>query len=63
MKTYALYLLMLCFSVIGCQKDIPSENDPALKKGKTNLKYLPTEMTLFPESEEGVDSTKLFFPI
>lgn len=41
MKTYALYLLILCFSVIGCQKDIGNEEKPKNKKAK---KYLPTEI-------------------
>lgn len=46
MKTYALYLLMLCFSVMGCQKDI-GESDAELaakndKDGKYNKeRYLP----------------------
>ncbi|AFD08650.1 hypothetical protein [Solitalea canadensis] len=46
MKTYALYLLMLCFSVIGCQKDIgETEAELAAKKDKNckckKDRYLP----------------------
>ena len=46
MKTYALYLLMLSFSVIGCQKDIgESDADLTAKKNKDckckKERYLP----------------------
>lgn len=41
MKNYALYLLILCFSFIGCQKDIGDESTP---KNKTASKYLPVEL-------------------
>ncbi|AFD08652.1 hypothetical protein [Solitalea canadensis] len=50
MKTYALYLLILCFSVIGCQKDIAeNEADLAAKKDKDckcKILYLPVKRTL-----------------
>ncbi|MNT16646.1 hypothetical protein D3C72_1517590 [compost metagenome] len=41
MKNYALYLLILCLAVIGCQKDIgENEADLAAKKDKKE-RYLP----------------------
>ena len=42
MKNYSLYLLLLCFSFIGCQKDI-GENDTDLtaKKDKDCVLYIP----------------------
>lgn len=46
MKTYALYLLILCFAVIGCQKDIGvNEDELTVKKDKDckckKERYLP----------------------
>lgn len=46
MKNYALYLLILCFSVVGCQKDIgESDADLTAKKDKDckckKERYLP----------------------
>ncbi|MND38249.1 hypothetical protein D3C80_289500 [compost metagenome] len=51
MKTYALYLLMLCFSVIGCQKDIgEDEIQSKAKKDKCckckDVLFLPEELNV-----------------
>ncbi|AFD08649.1 hypothetical protein [Solitalea canadensis] len=62
MKTYTLYLLILCLAVIGCQKDIIGENDPVLKTTEnTNLKYLPVELVILYDEQENADSAKIAF--